>query len=779
MLEQNLNLTRNLTFNDDALTITTDGKIGIKNTSPGVELDVTGTARANTLTVLGDLSMEWTISMDAQDTLNFSYNNNLTMSLATDGALLLNGIGLDTIGSSQKVFTATGEISAGDVVRLNNDGTVSLASPTINTQPSKVLDNPNTYDTSAGDRFGYSVAITESYAIVGAPQEDDAGGTASGKAYIFDTATGNLLHTLDNPNAYGTSYSDIFGQSVAISESYAIVTAYNEDDAGGTDSGKAYIFDTSTGNLLHTLDNPNAYGTSAVDYFGQSVAISESYAIVGASYENTTGGFAGISSGKAYIFDTSTGNLLHTLDNPNAYDTSAYDRFGYSVAITESYAIVGAYREDDAGGTDSGKAYIYDLSTLTPGTVTSATFVLDNPNAGTNDWFGSSVSISESYAIVGAYRVDDSNTDSGKAYIYDNSTGNLLHTLDNPNTYDTSAGDNFGISVSISELYAIIGAYSEDDAGGTDSGKAYIYDTATGNLLHTLDNPNAYDTSSGDRFGYSVAISESYVIVGAYNEDDAGGTDSGKAYMFNFNFPWIGIAAENIANATTGIIDLPGAINRSQTGLTTNSIYYVDAFGSLTTTPTTFGMIGKAISTTDLQIFGNGVIELSKAIDVDFTTNTPTTTSGLVLTSDGDSTYSFQEPVVTTQIADLTDVDFTTNTPTTTSGLVLTSDGDSTYSFQPAAAESTYQENRTTATSNGQTVFAFSAPFEGYNSTTPANSHLEIYWNGSRLIYGPNNDYTITASNEITLTSGTGIVTGDIIFAVSISNMTLSRLYGP
>lgn len=91
MLEQNLNLPGNLTFNDDALTIATDGKIGIKNTTPGVELDVTGTARANTLTVLGDLSMEWTISMDAQDTLNFAYNNNLTMSLATDGALLLSG----------------------------------------------------------------------------------------------------------------------------------------------------------------------------------------------------------------------------------------------------------------------------------------------------------------------------------------------------------------------------------------------------------------------------------------------------------------------------------------------------------------------------------------------------------------------------------------------------------------------------------------------------------------------------------------------------------------
>ena len=37
MLEQNLNLTGNLTFNGDSLTIATDGKIGIKNTTPGGE----------------------------------------------------------------------------------------------------------------------------------------------------------------------------------------------------------------------------------------------------------------------------------------------------------------------------------------------------------------------------------------------------------------------------------------------------------------------------------------------------------------------------------------------------------------------------------------------------------------------------------------------------------------------------------------------------------------------------------------------------------------------
>ena len=79
---------------------------------------------------------------------------------------------------------------------------------------------------------------------------------------------------------------------------------------------------------------------------------------------------------------------------------------------------------------------------------------------------------------------------------------------------------------------AIVGARSEDDAGGTGSGKAYIFNVTSGALVHTLDNPNAYGTSADDNFGYSVALSGNSAIVGARNEDDAGGSQSGKAYIY-------------------------------------------------------------------------------------------------------------------------------------------------------------------------------------------------------------------------------------------------------
>ena len=445
-----------------------------------------------------------------------------TLSQAGSGTITVTGLS----GSTSYTFTvtATNSYTTGDP--SNASSTVTTPATPIATFL-RTLDNPNDYGSSLEDSFGQVVGISGNYAIVGAWKEDDAGGTDSGKAYIYNNSTGALLHTLDNPNDYGTSAADNFGSKVAISDTYSIVGAYNEDDAGGLGSGKAYIYNNSTGALLHTLDNPNDYDTSAGDQFGITVAISDTYAIVAAYTEDDADG---TSSGKAYIFNNSTGALVHTLDNPNAYGTSANDLFGNSVALTDSYAIVGANNEDDAGGTSSGKAYIFNVSTG------ALVHTLDNPNdygSSLEDSFGVSVGISGNYAIVGAHAEDDAGgTTSGKAYIFNVSTGALVHTLDNPNAYSTSANDYFGIRVAISGNYAIVGAHSEDDASGTTSGKAYIFNVSTGALLETLDNPNAYGTSTDDLFGLSVAISDNYAIVGS-REDDAGGSNSGKAYMYS------------------------------------------------------------------------------------------------------------------------------------------------------------------------------------------------------------------------------------------------------
>ena len=171
--------------------------------------------------------------------------------------------------------------------------------------------------------------MSGNYIIVGAYLEDDAGGTSSGKVYIYDVASGNLLYTLNNPNAFGTSFDDYFGISVAMSGNYITVGAYNEDDAGGENSGKAYIYDISTfttstiSSANYVLDNPNAYSTTTNDYFGNSVAISGNHVIVGAYGEDDAG--ATDISGKAYIFKIDA--------QPYAYTGSELSLFSDGISL--------------------------------------------------------------------------------------------------------------------------------------------------------------------------------------------------------------------------------------------------------------------------------------------------------------------------------------------------------------------------------------------------------------------------------------------------------------
>ena len=389
------------------------------------------------------------------------------------------------------------------------------------------LNNPNPYGTSYFDLFGTSVSVSGDYGIVGAPFEDDLSSIQSGKGYIFNVTTGALVHTLDNPNPSSDTPDDgdKFGYSVAISGNYAIIGAPYEDINDGSlrlESGRAYIFNVTTGALVHTLDNPNFSGTRANDRFGFSVSIDGDYCIVGAVGESADGG-------AAYIFGVTTGALLYTLENPNAYGTTNGDYFGFSVAISGNYAIVGAKDEDEASGTGSGKAYIFNNTTG------ALVHTLNNPNpdnTATNDAFAVAVAMDDNYAIIGAHSEDAGGAGSGKAYIFDVATGALLLTLDNPNAASTALNDRFGEAVGISGDFAIVGANAED-AVGTGSGTVYIFDVTTGALLSTFNDPNAYSSGAGDTFGYSVSISGGYALGSATYEGDASGGYSGKVYIFS------------------------------------------------------------------------------------------------------------------------------------------------------------------------------------------------------------------------------------------------------
>ncbi len=357
-------------------------------------------------------------------------------------------------------------------------------------------------DGAYGDYFGRSVAISGTTAIVGAHRDDD-NGDYSGSAYLFDTTTGQqLFKLLPSDGAWG----DNFGNSVAISDTTAIVGAF-WGDVNRIASGSAYLFDTTTGQqLFKLLPDDGAYG----DNFGNSVAISGTTAIVGALGDDDNGS----ASGSAYLFDTTTGQQLFKL-LPS--DGAAEDHFGRSIAISGTTAIVGAYYDDQYGNA-SGSAYLFDATTG------QQLFKLLPSDGAAEDRFGRSVAISGTTAIVGAYGNDSA---SGSAYLFDTTTGQQLFRL---LPSDGTADDRFGISVAISGTTAIVGAHYDDDHGSA-SGSAYLFDTVTGLQLFKL---LPRDGGWFDYFGISVAISGDTAIVGA-DGDDNNGSQSGSAYLFDLD----------------------------------------------------------------------------------------------------------------------------------------------------------------------------------------------------------------------------------------------------
>jgi hypothetical protein len=233
-------------------------------------------------------------------------------------------------------------------------------------------------DRDAYDGFGHSVSISDDYAIVGArDEEQDASGNntleGAGSAYIF-YRDGSTWAQQTKIVASDRAAGDRFGNSVSISGDYAIVGAPGEDeDASGNDTltsaGSAYIFKRD-GTSWSQQAMIVASDRGERDEFGNSVSISDDYAIVGAAHESedASGNNTRKYAGSAYIFMREGTNWTQQAKIV-ASTRSMYDLFGYSASISGDYAIVGVPgEEEDASGNNymasAGSAYIFSLHTI-------------------------------------------------------------------------------------------------------------------------------------------------------------------------------------------------------------------------------------------------------------------------------------------------------------------------------------------------------------------------------------------------------------------------------
>lgn len=337
-----------------------------------------------------------------------------------------------------------------------------------------------------------------------------------------------------------------------------------------------------------------APNTEAGDQFSYSISISGDTIVVGARYEDsnqttiTNGSTASannsaVLAGAAYVFHR-TGSNWEQQAYLKASNIESQDEFGKSVSISGDTIVVGAVGEDsnqttitngstasaNNSASNSGAAYVYQRN----GTTWTQQAYLKAPNAGDNDEFGDSVSISGDTIVVGALgedsnqttitngttgSADNSATDAGGVYVFQRTGGNWIQQayLKAPNS---NAFDRFGSSVEISGDTIVVGSPDEDsslttiingatadaDNSAVDSGGAYVFQRTgtTWSQQAYLKTPNA---ESNDKFGSSVSISKDTIVVGAPFEDSNQTTisngstasvnnsflNSGAAYVFH------------------------------------------------------------------------------------------------------------------------------------------------------------------------------------------------------------------------------------------------------
>ena len=237
---------------------------------------------------------------------------------------------------------------AGRIYTLNRDKWELTAELTAHDQ------KPNTGQ--AG--FGYDVAISgppgrrnADYAIIGAPGDDGAAENA-GAAYIYAF---NAPHWQQEVKltAADAGERDAFGYVVSIDGTTAVVGAPDDDDAGNN-SGAVYVFvRDANGWKQHTKLVPKELGK--LDSFGDAVEILRSTLIVGAP-GHTHGGVR--FAGAVFVF-VRDGDAWRMQAKLTAGDAGAGDQFGVSIGMEGDTIIVGAKKHDPDGVKDAGAAYIF------------------------------------------------------------------------------------------------------------------------------------------------------------------------------------------------------------------------------------------------------------------------------------------------------------------------------------------------------------------------------------------------------------------------------------
>jgi hypothetical protein len=371
-------------------------------------------------------------------------------------------------------------------------------------------------DGKAEDQFGYSVAIDGTTALVGAHKADAQNIQNAGAAYIYSLGSEGWEQqaklVADPAHA-----DDTLGGNVALKNQMAMLGVIRRDDKGD-DAGAVFSFEQEE-NSWSQKQVLTAIDAKPGDAFGQSIALTERFLVIGAPRNDAPSK----DSGSVYVYRRDK-NMWRFQAKLTAKDGAEGDLFGISVAIDGNTILVGADLNSEKAE-KAGAAYIY----LFDGEHWNQQAKLMAEDGANTDIFGVRVALFGGTALISARRddIEGVGTDAGSAYIFEQIKGKWTQTqkLVAP---DGKADDRFGRGVALNGETVLISAMHHD-ANGINAGALYVFKKQLGQWRFTS-KIVARDGVPEDRFGWNVALTDKNAIVASPHRDDNGDA-SGAAYI--------------------------------------------------------------------------------------------------------------------------------------------------------------------------------------------------------------------------------------------------------
>ncbi len=341
-------------------------------------------------------------------------------------------------------------------------------------------------DASTWDSFGRSVSMNADFVVVGAPQ-DSGVELSSGSVYVFRRVGMNWTEEA-KLIAEDPSRSAFFGTSVSIFDDIIAVGARN---FGPSSARSAYVFRHVGVNWVQ-----EAKLTADEQQFGSSVAVTSQFVVVGAPESFIPGSvYVYRHDGMAWVLDARF----------SASDSQGRDQFGHSVSILGDVIAVGAY------ATESAYVFRHDGESWVEETK------LAGSDAGGPWSFGYSVAINSELIVVGT---------SVSAYVYRFDGSSWLEEAE---LMPADSVEDGPLSVSTSGDIVLLGALGDDHAGFR-SGSAYVFRRDGTDWVQAA-KLVATDAGAYEQFGITTSCSEGYAVVGAW-QDDSATFAAGAAYLF-------------------------------------------------------------------------------------------------------------------------------------------------------------------------------------------------------------------------------------------------------